>query len=781
MANKIIEARAVISGEEKLSPLLDKLAKKFDQVEKSAKGGAGVDKMAASMEKLQQQMNAIDKFNASKGIAGVKEAERKLKLAQETAAVTAKAAKDATAGSREAAKAEAEHKRAVASAKAAARAFDQERTAAIAAMRGLDQAGIAAGHVAERQRQIATSVDKATAALERQDRVQRRHASHGGFRQFAGQAAATYIGAHGVASGIGYAVKAGAHLQHERVGLANAGRTPHEMEEIEAASRETIKKVPTSTYTENLKVISETTGAFGSVEHAIENLPFMQKTASVIHAVAGDKIHESAGEMGNKLARFFEMRGTAIHSEKFREEAEEMVRAMVFTRGNFNPAGMVQFGQQSTPGTLSNYSLRFLSKIAPSLATEFKDERAGTAANAFRNVVMGKVNDQKQAEAWRDLGLLNMKQVNMKAGHAVGWRAGAVTGTDLALRDPLEFAEQVLIPAMKAKGINTEDPLAVTKQLGTMFRNSMANRFAEAIVQSNSRQRLHKDEANINAAGKLDDIYQRNLQNDPTVAVTALTASLDNLASVATSPAMKTAASAITRTSEGLHSLANWGADHPNIALGAGLGAAGAGLAGAGWMTYQLMNGFGLAGSAVALDGSAAALTAAAAALGGGKVAGAVAGEAAGAAVPGLVKGGIVATGVLGAVGAGGYEASRYALDIVKSNPNVWGTVTNNPMLSAMSGDYGLAAAIANAGKPSDPLYSATLPWPSAGKNAEPVKAESTGIAQVKGEARITIDIPGFGSRQVNVPLGGILSNGPGSLGTSSPDASAHPVGVGHN
>jgi hypothetical protein len=62
--------------------------------------------------------------------------------------------------------------------------------------------------------------------------------------------------------------------------------------------------------------------------------------------------------------------------------------------------------------------------------------------------------------------------------------------------------------------------------------------------------------------------------------------------------------------------------------------------------------------------------------------------------------------------------------------------------------------------------------WPAAGKNAEPVKAELTGFAKVTGEAKIMIDIPGLPSRTVNVPLNGTVNaNGPGSLGTSSPDA----------
>jgi hypothetical protein len=58
------------------------------------------------------------------------------------------------------------------------------------------------------------------------------------------------------------------------------------------------------------------------------------------------------------------------------------------------------------------------------------------------------------------------------------------------------------------------------------------------------------------------------------------------------------------------------------------------------------------------------------------------------------------------------------------------------------------------------------------------VEAELKGHAKVTGEAKITIDIPGLGLQSVNVPLSGTIApNGPGSLGVSSPDAVATPVG----
>lgn len=754
---KIIEAKAIISGEEKLSPLLDKLSKKFDQVAKTAAGAAGVDKMAASIAKIGKEMAAIDKYNASGGFAGVKAARERLALAQQAAAVAAKAARE---GQGDARKLEADQRRAIAAVRAASRAFEMERAAALAAKRGLDEAGISAGRVVDHQRRIAAAVDKATASLNRQDQAARRHAAHGSARQLIGQTAATYVGAHSVAHGIKETVLAGSRLQHERVALRNAGRTDAEMIEIEHASHETTKSVPTSTFTENLKVINETTGAFGTLHHAIENLPFMQKSASVLHAAAGDKIHEGAGELGNKLARFFEERQVASDTPTFQREAEGLIRAMAFTRGNFNPAEAMNFAQQAK-SSLPNYSERFLTKIAPSLVTMMGGHRAGTAANAFTSVVMGKVNDKKQAEEWMRYGLLDPKMAMMKAGHAVGWRAGAVKDTNLALSDPLRWIEEVMLPAMKKKGVKVEDRLELSKALGTMFRNQNANVWANDLAQPASRYRLHKDEENINKAGTLDEIYKRLLAEDPTVAMTAFTASLDNLTAAASSPAMKTAAEGITWVATSLQTVALAAKDHPNIALGAGVGTAGLALGGAGWMTYKLMTGFGLAGSAVALDGSAAALTAAATALGGGKVAGVAAGAATGTAAA-------AATGVGGAltlgsiIRGGPIAAAVGGVALMKSDSETPG----QPIRTYLRSLFGLA-------DDHEPA-----PWKPGGAWDTQPKAPTEVNGHITGEAKITIEIPGLGNRTVNVPLNGLVNaNGPGSVGVSSPDAFAHPPG----
>src|SRR4051794_18153056 len=54
-----------------------------------------------------------------------------------------------------------------------------------------------------------------------------------------------------------------AELTHELQMLRNAGRTSREVAQAMAAANRTIAALPTTTLIDNLKVLNETTGAFG--------------------------------------------------------------------------------------------------------------------------------------------------------------------------------------------------------------------------------------------------------------------------------------------------------------------------------------------------------------------------------------------------------------------------------------------------------------------------------------------------------------------------------------
>lgn len=626
MADRIITAEALITAKDATGDVFARIGQKIQGFSKSATVSKDIDRMTQSLERAQSQLRALEKFQSSR--TGFSDARTRFNAQKQALEQFARTMRETEAPTK---KMEADYKRLQAEVSRSAASFEKSKAAMLDAKHAAESFGSPLAKVASEQGRLRGVIDQTTKSIEHQAQAERKAAAahleaekaaerrahgiaHHGVGNLVLSAAAGYASAHGVMTGIERTMHVGAEYQSELVALRNAGRTPDEIAEMQRASKATVLAAPTADYLENLKVLNETTGAFGSVEHAIEHLTFMQKAASVLHATAGDKISDGPGELGNKLARFFEMRGTAGNSEVFEHEASEMMKAMVFSRGNFNPAEMINFAQQAK-SALQNYDLEFLSKVAPSLVTEVGGDRAGTQANAFNSVLLGKANDKRQAEAWLKYGLIDPKQMVMKGGTPVAWTGGAVYHTDEFLKNPLAAGEKYLLPALAAKGVNIEDRLELTKVLGTLFRNQNSNAFANELWQAQNRQRLHKDKHLIGEVDDPDNIYQRNLHSDPKVALGALTASLHDLMITASSPLMGQAASGLAVVAGGVQHLANFLKDSPVLATGAGLTTGAVALGGAGYLSYQFMNGFGLGTSAAALDGSAVALDASAGAL----------------------------------------------------------------------------------------------------------------------------------------------------------------------
>lgn len=774
---KIIEAKAVITGEDKTGKMFDSIAKKFEKLAKAGEASKGIDQMAAAIGRAQKQAAAIDKFFGARSAFG--EARTRFRAAQEAVDGAARAMRAGGAAAGELQRAYARAQREV---KSASRALDHQKAVLIGSQHALDAMGISANSAASHQARLRAAVDQTTAAIGRQERrAQRmRHFfSPEGAAGYATGAAAGYVSAAGIAHGVARTVEAGARYQHEGTVLSNVGRTPAEMRAIDAASRRTVSLVPTSTYTENRKVITETSGAFGSVEHAIENLAFMQKVSAVLHSAAGSKISDDAGSMGNKLARVFEIRGTANNTATFQREAGELARAMVFSGGTFNPTEALNFSQQAK-GAMQTYSQRFLTRIVPSISTEVGGERAGTAANAFRNVIMGKVRDKKQTAEWIKLGLIDKGQVVGGKGSPLTWKAGAVLGTDQALRDPLKWAEDVLIPKLQKDGVNVDDPLELSKRLAVLFRNQNANMFAEIVTQARSRQRLHKDEALIDQTKTVAAAYDNNLATDATQSVKAFSAALENLMTVASSPVMIKAAQALTSVAGGMQATANWLAQHPKTAVTGGATVAGLSLGGAGWLAYKLSTGFGLQKSALMLSASAEALSAAAGRLGGPSKGLSDMPGPHGPNSPQRLGAGSLADTVL--------QIARDAQDRTKDLPTLtWGDWeytmkerlglgTGNKKFSGDNGYAGIHYAFPSLKNG----LSATSLAESFGLGKGPIEAELKGAANVTGSVRIEIAPSGELLRVVDrargatATLHGTLNaNGPGSTGKSLPESAA--------
>ena len=213
-----------------------------------------------------------------------------------------------------------------------------------------------------------------------------------------------------------------------------------------------------------------------------------------------------------------------------------------------------------------------MTRIAPSLIQEFGGDRAGSMQNTWTGTILGKAKNKISTEAWMALGLLDPKQVVYNKVGPVGWKPGAIKGTDQALQDPLKWSESVLIPALKDHGFNTGDQLSLAKALMPLFRDRNANRLANVLVADKDRARLHKDEGLINKVPSAEKAYQQTLRNDPGAAWGAVRSQMANLSSVLFGGGMgeSPVAIALTNIALGVNTVARALERHPLLANGIG-------------------------------------------------------------------------------------------------------------------------------------------------------------------------------------------------------------------
>lgn len=403
------------------------------------------------------------------------------------------------------------------------------------------------------------------------------------FREMAGAMSplAAMAAAGGLTMGLKGIFSNGAEFQHQVSMMKNMGRTSTEMSEAVRQSWATIAQVPTSTLGENLKILNETTMAFGSFAHAAENLSFVQKMSGMMTNVLGGE-HGMNKESTYSLIKALEMRGmgTKAHpgfdERRFRGEASQLYQAMIATGGKVNPEEFFNFTKQASPFT-SGLSDRFMYRIAPSLIQENGGDRAGTQISTFMSTIMGKAKNKLQTEAWMKLGWLDPKQVVYNKVGPVGWHPGAVKNTAMAQRDPLQFME-TLGATLRARGTDTSNPLSLTKGLMPLFRDRNAFRMAYGLLYKQTNTNLHKDERLITKVPGINRGYAMSLKNDPKMQMTALHSSFTNLETALGSAFFKGGGvEAINNMANGINRLAGVFDRHPNFAKGVvtlmGLGA----------------------------------------------------------------------------------------------------------------------------------------------------------------------------------------------------------------
>ncbi|THD38315.1 MAG: hypothetical protein E7773_00750 [Sphingomonas sp.] len=389
----------------------------------------------------------------------------------------------------------------------------------------------------------------------------------------------------------------GAEWQHQVTMMRLAGRTSKEMSAAIAAANRTIAEVPTATLNDSLKILNETTLAFGGLGHAIANLPFNARMGALMKNLLGDDYN--TGEGFNQLVRALELRSGKMSPADYQRQAGGLFRAMEVSGGTVNPENFLGFMQQAGLAA-RGFSESFLTRVVPSLIQEMGGERAGTAATALFNQFMGRVavGGKSVTAEWTRLGLVPPKGTGGNLS-ATGWSPGTLKNNALAMSNPLEWVEGTLFPALRVHGIDTNDKNAMLLQAQKMFGRETGKRLASTLFDPAQLARIHADMSLYDKAMGPDKAYAEAMRTDPRMALAATASSLKNLeTTLGKSVFTPSTIAAIQSVAKAINMLAGVFDAHPAFAKGVagllGFGAVAAVLRVFGvaltWLTSPLAN-----------------------------------------------------------------------------------------------------------------------------------------------------------------------------------------------
>lgn len=375
----------------------------------------------------------------------------------------------------------------------------------------LNNAGLKSKNFADQQQELKekinaanTSIDSQKNKLENLNRFQKSHSNMSGNVR----SAAMY--------GAGMAATGTAALYQMRKPIDESKRVDVEENRIASlgfgkkATDEAIqyakamKTFGTSTL-DNLTLVRDGVTAFGDVHHAQWVAPTLAKMKFANEAMYGDHGVENEKKFMDML-KVIEMRNGLKSKESFQEQANIIQQVITATGGRVQAEEWLNVIKTGGIAAKGMDNKAFYYKMEP-LVQEMGGHRVGTSMmSAYQNLYQGRTT-QRAAANLDKFGLIGdySKVKHNKTGDLSYLDIGAIKGADLFKKDQFAWMEQVLVPALNAKGITKEGD--VIDAIGSIFSNRTAsNLFAQMYMQ---RDQIHKNAKLNEGAFNIDQLNKQ--------------------------------------------------------------------------------------------------------------------------------------------------------------------------------------------------------------------------------------------------------------------------------
>ena len=263
----------------------------------------------------------------------------------------------------------------------------------------------------------------------------------------------------------------GEELLHQQALMKTQGWSLTDMQNALNAAWKTSADIMTTIPSENLKHLADIAYATGGMSSAIDILPQLAKSNAILNSIKGG----GTDEVFN-LVKALEQKGLATpeNRDQFESYVNMMTKVVESTHGRVTPQ-MFQRAFVYGRTAMLGWDEQFITEIMPRLIQSMAvgggaGGGSGTTGpgnalmSAFAKVVQGQM-PMTAADMLHDFGLAdNVKHIKGSAESQIKVRGAALFG-----KDPYEWVQTYLVPALKAHGIDMNDSVKVGQAIAQMF------------------------------------------------------------------------------------------------------------------------------------------------------------------------------------------------------------------------------------------------------------------------------------------------------------------------
>lgn len=346
--------------------------------------------------------------------------------------------------------------------------------------------------------------------------------------------------------------------QNTQTRLRNMNVGPEGERALTAAADASSRAIPQFSKNQTLEMGIDLRNATGSIEHAVTMLtPFAMAAYNMKMATPAGKTFDEHDML--LIAKALEQRNATMDTApggRMEQELGMMQKIYAATQGRVDAQQILGNLQYSKGGLGQSMDLSFLPFLA-AMIEQIKSGggnggQIGTSLTSLQQSVLnGTGNGQAQKErarlgliappVWNSQGNVDQQKSNLR-----------MAGAEQFQRNPYEWVQNILKPALIRAGIDLTNDAAVNQTLNKLFPNRNAANIVSTMI--NRGALLEKDAANINQTADGPQQYANNIKTAQANmdAFKAQLASLGIVLGATLLPAITSVAKAFTSMFQGL-------------------------------------------------------------------------------------------------------------------------------------------------------------------------------------------------------------------------------------